>query len=653
MKTIMLKKLALVGATLLAVNGASFAETLYWNTGTSTFLTAENWSIDAEGQTVSTTAPTIADDIIFTSNAINEAPMSWVTTDAGVNSLTFSSTWAMFFRSSNNQARHVSLGAGGITVSAGAGAIRIGESSNTINLNLQASQSWVNNSASQLLIYNGINVGNTTTENVTLTMSANGSGSIQLQNTLNDSSGGGILTLVIDSAGTGTVNIGTNIHTFSGGAWIKNGVVTSRAVGLFSAGQGDVTLGDDAGTSNAILNINAGGGVSGGGIIVKAGSSGSAALTFNVSNSDLVINGAVTLGKDLYVLSGSTTGTMALNGTVSGTGGIIKSGAGVLKLAADNTYTGNTTVSAGTLEISAMSALGASTANVQLIGNNTGVTYTGDGETSARTFELASAGNQTSIFTANGGGAWIIGVDVSSLNVTRTLTLTGTSVALNTVASDIVNPYTGKNTVVNKTGEGVWALTGSNSYSGVTIVSAGTLLVNGDNSGAAGAVNVNAGATLGGSGTIGGVTTINSGTLTVGEDGSAAILTFNRNLTLSNSALILGVLGVGVNDTLALNGTSNSLSGDLFLDFAGSAWSAGTHEIYLNDLFVGTVDLSTLLSNFSAANLLNHDADLTFDDFNFTTGLLKFNVIPEPSALALLVGGGGILVFVISRRRRG
>ncbi|CAN7774261.1 autotransporter-associated beta strand repeat-containing protein [Variovorax sp. LjRoot290] len=57
---------------------------------------------------------------------------------------------------------------------------------------------------------------------------------------------------------------------------------------------------------------------------------------------------------------------------------------------------------------------------------------------------------------------------------------------------------------VTQQGTGITVLTGNNSYGGSTAVDAGTLIVNGNQSAAAGATSVAAGATLGGAGTIGG-----------------------------------------------------------------------------------------------------------------------------------------------------
>ena len=62
-----------------------------------------------------------------------------------------------------------------------------------------------------------------------------------------------------------------------------------------------------------------------------------------------------------------------------------------------------------------------------------------------------------------------------------------------------------------KNGGGTWVISGDNSYTGTTTVTAGKLFIDGDQTSATGDVTVSSGATLGGTGTLGGNTTIASG----------------------------------------------------------------------------------------------------------------------------------------------
>jgi autotransporter-associated beta strand protein len=101
---------------------------------------------------------------------------------------------------------------------------------------------------------------------------------------------------------------------------------------------------------------------------------------------------------------------------------------------------------------------------------------------------------------------------------------------------------------LSKTGNGALTLSGTNTYSGNTIVGAGPLIVNG----AIGAstVTVASGATLSGTGTIGGATTIQSGgTLAPGNNGLGT-------LTISNAL----TLAAGSTTTLAIDRTSGTSS---------------------------------------------------------------------------------------------
>jgi autotransporter-associated beta strand protein len=159
-------------------------------------------------------------------------------------------------------------------------------------------------------------------------------------------------------------------------------------------------------------------------------------------------------------------GTANISANISGTGfGLTKTGAGTLNLTGTNTYSGGTTISAGTLQINNAASLGNQSATAT-IGN--GILEATADITTTRNFQLSDANSR-------------ISVDAS-----KTFTISGTLTDGATAGT------------LNKIGTGTLALTGSpNTFTGGVNVNAGTLsaavgsLVN-----IGGDVTVNSGGTL-------------------------------------------------------------------------------------------------------------------------------------------------------------
>jgi hypothetical protein len=105
---------------------------------------------------------------------------------------------------------------------------------------------------------------------------------------------------------------------------------------------------------------------------------------------------------------------------------------------------------------------------------------------------------------------------------------------------------------LTKSGTGEWTLSGSNTYAGTTTVNTGTLLINGDQSLATGAVTVNnSGTTLGGIGSIGGTVTVNAlANIAPGNGGNTTAILSIGALTLAPTSNFL----VDINGTTAGTG---------------------------------------------------------------------------------------------------
>ncbi|WP_043694025.1 autotransporter-associated beta strand repeat-containing protein [Luteibacter sp. 9133] len=149
---------------------------------------------------------------------------------------------------------------------------------------------------------------------------------------------------------------------------------------------------------------------------------------------------------------------------------------------------------------------------------------------------------------------------------------------IDVAANDVVvraDNLTGSTDLV-KGGAGTLTLTGTNSYTGTTLVQAGSLYVDGDQLAATGAATVASGATLGGKGIIGGSVTVSDGaTLAPGSSGAIGTLTVNGNLSLSSGSRLDYGLGdfVDVKGNLTLDGT---LGGS---PASGSATGPGVYRL--------------------------------------------------------------------------
>jgi fibronectin-binding autotransporter adhesin len=123
--------------------------------------------------------------------------------------------------------------------------------------------------------------------------------------------------------------------------------------------------------------------------------------------------------------------------------------------------------------------------------------------------------------------------------VPRTLTLTGTSTANNTMGNVLANSAGGGGLSLTKTGIGKWILSAANTYSGNTTVNAGTLEI-----GATGSISSST-TTVGPSGTLNVIGSIPS-TATVNANGA---VNFAGNTGTVPTTRTLGALNIGIGTT--------------------------------------------------------------------------------------------------------
>ncbi|PCM47175.1 transporter, partial [Pseudomonas fluorescens] len=314
--------------------------------------------------------------------------------------------------------------------------------------------------------------------------------------------GSGVLTAADGTAldSNAAVTLGNDVVVNGGltvagsNALTLDGVV-SGAGNLIKSGASSLTL-------NGSNTYSGGTQLAGGTLVLgnnSAISSGALSVTGNASldsPSALQLANAINLGSQLTLAGNQNT---TLLGAITGTGSLVKNGNGDLLLSGANTYSGGTTLNAGTTTGDTSSLQGA-------IVNNAALTF---------------AQNADGSYTGNLTGA-------------------GT---------------------LNKTGTGQLLLTGNNTFTGDTSVQAGNLIVNGVLNSAN--VNVASGAKVGGSGQLGGNVQLASGaTLTGGGTatplsvGSLA-LSSGTNLDFSLGSAASSTTVVNVAGNLTLDGTLN------------------------------------------------------------------------------------------------
>ncbi len=355
-------------------------------------------------------------------------------------------------------------------------------------------------------------------------------------------------------------------------------------------------------------------------------------------------------------LGGTNTGANTFNPILqdNGTGKLsfLKIGAGRWILPNANTYTGVTTLSGGTLQVSSLAdggvassigAAGSAASNLVFSGTST-LSYDGAGASSNRAFTLGTTASVT--LANNGTGALILTAPApayGTVNQARSLTLGGTYAGASTFAAALANNGTGI-TSLNKTGTTTWILTGASTHTGTTAVSAGSLFNNG--SASASAHTVASSATLGGSGTTGAITLASGASLSPGAAGAASTGTLTAaSLNWAGGATLrFDLENGGVSDRLSLSGAlTKSGSGAYAFDFLNTG-STGTYTL---------ISGAALTSGFTSADFsyANLSAGLTgYFDFNPLAGL-SFTVVPEPSTFAL-AGAGLSLALAAARRRR-
>ena len=496
--------------------------------------------------------------------------------------------------------------------------------------------------------------------------------------------------------GAGNVSISSGTETFSGastytgtttvtaGKLILTGSLASTsklnisgaldATGASGASSGALTFASLAGSGTVALGAH--------GLVLNPGAtsstvfsgviSGSAGLTVNGAGVQ-ILSGANTYTGDTTIGSGATlqigngnnTGaifydatTPAANGVansgtlkfarldkttvannISGTGNVVQAGIGTTILTGNNTYTGTTTISTGTLQIGDGTTTGSIAKTTGIVDDGTlafspasggtvtiktAITGTGNVSILTGTVILESANSYTGT-TRIAKGATLQLTDTANLTQSDSVAINGTLDLTGVTVGTTLASLSGEDTGTVKLGTqsltlsaadttfagaisgpgsiilqgGTQVLSGnSTGYTGATILNGGTLTVTG--SIANSAVTVNTGATLTGTGSVGAVT-VNGGTVMAGA-GGAGTLTSKGDITFgAGSTYVVDMTSAGAT---ALTATGKAtLAGAIKINSADGTYALGTPLTVLtaNGGITGSFSTSTI-DLFTAAN---------------------------------------------------
>jgi autotransporter-associated beta strand protein len=311
------------------------------------------------------------------------------------------------------------------------------------------------------------------------------------------------------SLATDNIKLNTTASTISANVTINSLATSNVAVGTVGIANGST------------LNIGSGG------VLSFTNTSWSIGSAPNV--------GSLTSGSGELFLYAQGSGVLTVNSTITGAIGVVKFGANTVALSGNNTYTGGTTFSQGTLTINAGSLIPAATDPLKgLILNNTGLTTTfaaavapaniitlnaganityfgnntqaglifnnlgGTGNPTVRTFNTAGISSATGVLTIGSAG-----ITVTSANVGTTAFIEGrvdfgaTAKTINVGAFDIngatdvaplqaaflLQGIVGSAGGINKTGNGVLQLNAQANFTGAFNVTAGGLKIGVTNAG--------------------------------------------------------------------------------------------------------------------------------------------------------------------------
>jgi fibronectin-binding autotransporter adhesin len=448
---------------------------------------------------------------------------------------------------------------------------------------------------------------------------------------------GVFLTVYNQAAASLVSSTSVNLGLIHAGASFGSQALTisnTATAGSFTEGLDAAASGTtgEASASGAVANLAAGGtstllAVGLGGANTATGGVKSGVVTVGFATSGVASGlGAAALGSQAVNVSGSVfDGNATWIQSTGGSWGTLASAAwtstgGVA--AAPGTFAGYTNVDTATFA----GAVASGTATVALNGAQASLAGLAFSNTTAR-YVIATGTGSGSLTLATASGKPAVSV-----------------IGIHEIAAAIAG-----SSGLQKTGVGALVLSGSNTFSGATDISAGLLAVNGS---IAGAANVAANAILGGSGSVGGFVSVAAGGI-LAPGNSPGTLALSGGLALDPAALLQfelnaadTTIGGGINDLVDVTGNL-TLGGTLDVTGIGDFTTALNTSVWRLFNYTG--------GSFAGSLTLGSMPDLgggrTFALDTATAGQVNLVVVPEPSSLILAGLGVAAAARLLGRRR--